>query len=98
MKALESLKEFRAYSRWGIGGLAILLVIAGVAFLGTSRNRNSVEAHGALLGNSTGAVIFASPGRVEGASETTQVGAAADGVLKAVYVRGSIRKKRNATG
>ncbi len=87
MKALESLKEFRAYSRWGIGGLAILLVIAGVAFLGTSRNRNSVEAHGALLGNSTGAVIFASPGRVEGASETTQVGAAADGVLKAVYVK-----------
>src|SRR5947209_6472422 len=87
MKALESLKEFRAYSRWGIGALAILLVIAGVAFLGTSRNRNSVEAHGALLGNSTGAVIFASPGRVEGASETTQVGAAADGVLKAVYVK-----------
>src|SRR5690348_4533191 len=87
MKALESLKEFRAYSRWGIGGLAILLVIAAVAFLGTSRNRNSVEAHGALLGNSAGAVIFASPGRVEGASETTQVGAAADGVLKAVYVK-----------
>jgi HlyD family secretion protein len=87
MKALESLKEFRAYSRWGIGGLAILLVIASVAFLGTSRNRNSVEAHGALLGNSAGAVIFASPGRVEGASETTQVGAAADGILKAVYVK-----------
>ena len=32
-------------------------------------------------------VAFASPGRVEGASETTQVGAAADGVLKAVYVK-----------
>jgi multidrug resistance efflux pump len=31
-------------------------------------------------------VVFASPGRVEGASETTQVGAAADGILKAVYV------------
>jgi multidrug resistance efflux pump len=31
-------------------------------------------------------VAFASAGRVEGASETTQVGAAADGVLKAVYV------------
>src|SRR5437867_11959514 len=87
MKALESLKEFRAYSRWGIDGLAILLVIAGVALLGTWRNWNSVEAHGALLGNSTGAVIFASPGRVEGASETTQVGAAAEGVLKAVYVK-----------
>src|SRR5712675_2634090 len=33
------------------------------------------------------AVVFASPGRVEGASETTQVGAAADGVLKSVYVK-----------
>jgi len=32
-------------------------------------------------------VAFASPGRVEGASETTQVGAAADGILKAVYVK-----------
>jgi multidrug resistance efflux pump len=31
--------------------------------------------------------VFASPGRVEGASETTQVGAAADGILKAVYVK-----------
>src|SRR3989449_326713 len=87
MKALEPLKKFRAYGRWGIGGLAILLVIVSVAFLGTSRNRNSVEAHGALLGNSSGAVIFASPGRVEGASETTQVGAAAEGILKAVYVK-----------
>jgi multidrug resistance efflux pump len=32
-------------------------------------------------------VLFASPGRVEGLSETTQVGAAADGVLKAIYVK-----------
>src|SRR2546427_5676902 len=79
-------KPMTARSRWGIGGSAIVLVIVSVAFLGTSRNRNSVEAHGALLGNSSGAVIFASPGRVEGASETTQVGAAAEGILKAVYV------------
>jgi HlyD family secretion protein len=34
-----------------------------------------------------GDCTFASPGRVEGASETTQVGAAADGILKAVYVK-----------
>jgi HlyD family secretion protein len=34
----------------------------------------------------TATVTFASPGRVEGASETTQIGAAADGILKAVYV------------
>jgi HlyD family secretion protein len=32
-------------------------------------------------------VVFASAGRVEGLSETTEVGAAADGVLKAIYVK-----------
>jgi multidrug resistance efflux pump len=76
-----------ARTRWGIGGSAIVLVIAAVAFLGTTRNRNSVQALGISSNNATGAVVFASPGRVEGASETTQVGAAADGILKAVYVK-----------
>jgi multidrug resistance efflux pump len=33
-----------------------------------------------------GDVIFASPGRVEGLSDTIEVGAGADGILKAVYV------------
>jgi multidrug resistance efflux pump len=69
-----------------LGGLAALLVIGGAALFGTSRNRNSVQARG-TPNNASGAVVFASPGRVEGASETTQVGAAADGVLKAVYVK-----------
>jgi len=87
MKALDALKTLKAHHRWGIGGFAALLAIIGVAFLGTSRNRNSVQAHGTPSDNSPGAVVFASPGRVEGASETTQVGAAADGVLKAVYVK-----------
>jgi multidrug resistance efflux pump len=32
-------------------------------------------------------IVLACPGRVEGRSETLQVGAAADGVVKAVYVR-----------
>ena len=72
--------------RWILGGFAALLVIGGVALFGTSRNRNSVQARG-TPNNASGAVVFASPGRVEGASETTQVGAAADGVLKAVYVK-----------
>jgi multidrug resistance efflux pump len=54
---------------------------------GTSRNRNSVQARGASPNDAIGSVVFASPGRVEGASETTQVGAAADGILKAVYVK-----------
>ena len=76
----------KAYRRWVIGGLAILLV-AGIAFFGTSRNRNSVQAHGAPVDFANATVVFASPGRVEGASETTQVGAAADGILKSVHVK-----------
>src|ERR1700737_602176 len=71
---------------WVLGGLVALLVSAGMAFLGTSRHRNSVQAHGSSHNDAGGAIVFASPGRVEGASETTQVGAAADGILKAVYV------------
>src|SRR2546426_10552076 len=80
-------KPMTARSRWGIGGSAIVLVIVGVGFLGTTRNRNSVQARGIPSDGVTATVAFASPGRVEGASETTQVGAAADGILKAVYVK-----------
>jgi len=76
-----------AQRRWALGGLAVLVVTAGAVFFGTSRNRNSVQARGASPNDAIGSVIFASPGRVEGASETTQVGAAADGILKAVYVK-----------
>ncbi len=76
-----------ARSRWGIGGSAMVLVIVAGAFLGTTRNRNSVQARGIPSASAVATVAFASPGRVEGASETTQVGAAADGVLKAVYVK-----------
>jgi multidrug resistance efflux pump len=56
-----------------------------VIFLGTWRSRNSVQALG-TPGGTQPSIVFASPGRVEGASETTQVGAATDGILKAVYV------------
>jgi multidrug resistance efflux pump len=76
-----------ARSRWGIGGSAIVLFILAVAFLGTTRNKNSVQARGIPSNSATATVAFASPGRVEGASETTQVGAAADGILKAVHVK-----------
>src|SRR5260221_4425122 len=75
-----------AKRRWILGGAAALLVIASVALFGTSRNRNSVQARGSP-NSAIGTVAFASPGRVEGASETAQVGAAADGILKAVYVK-----------
>jgi HlyD family secretion protein len=84
--------------RWILGGSAALLVIAGVALLGTSRNRNSVQARG-TPSNPPGSVVFASPGRVEGASETTEVGAAADGVLKAVFVKeGQLVKRGTLLG
>jgi HlyD family secretion protein len=76
-----------ARRRWVLGSLAVLLVTASVVFFGTSRNRNSVQAHGTSANDTSRAVVFASPGRVEGASETTQVGAAADGILKSVYVK-----------
>jgi HlyD family secretion protein len=76
-----------ARNRWTIGGSAIFLVIVAVVFLGSTRNRNSVQARGIPSDSAGPAVVFASPGRVEGASETTQVGAAADGILKAVYVK-----------
>jgi HlyD family secretion protein len=76
-----------ARSRWGIGVSAIALAIVVVVFLGTTRNRNSVQARGIGSDSAPAAVVFASPGRVEGASETTQVGAAADGILKAVFVK-----------
>src|SRR5690349_11528800 len=96
---LETRKELKAYSRWGIGALALLLVTAGVAFFAPSRNSNSVEAHGGSSDNSPAAVTFAAPGRVEGASETTQVGAAADGILKAVFVKeGQFVKKGTLLG
>jgi HlyD family secretion protein len=74
-----------ARSRWGLSSLAILLAAAGVAFFETSRDRNSVQARG-TPSIPAASVVFASPGRVEGVSETTQVAAAADGILKVVYV------------
>src|SRR5258707_916918 len=79
-------KLMTARSRWGIGVSAIVLIVV-VAFLGTTRSRNSVQARGIGFDSAVATVVFASPGRVEGASETTQLGAAADGILKAVYVK-----------
>lgn len=88
-----------ARSRWVIGGSVIVLVVVSIALLGTSRNRNSVQARGIPSKGATATVAFASPGRVEGASETTQVGAAADGILKAVYVKeGQFVKKGTLLG
>src|ERR1700737_2554411 len=82
--------------RWILVGLVLLVVTAGIVFFGTPRHRNSVQAHGIFPADTGGSVVFASPGRVEGASETSQVGAAADGILKAVYVKEGQFVKREA--
>jgi HlyD family secretion protein len=75
-----------ARSKLGGGVLAIVLVIASAAFIWGSRDRKTVQAH-PTSSNNVAEVVFASSGRVEGLSDTTQVGAAADGVLKAIYVK-----------
>jgi len=54
-----------ARSRWVIGVSAIVLVIVVVAFVGTMRSRNSVQARGIGSENAAATVVFASPGRVE---------------------------------
>src|SRR5258708_33548437 len=79
-------KLMTARSRWVIGVSAIVLVIVVVAFVGTMRSRNSEQARGIGSENAAATVVFASPGRVEGASVTTQVGAAANGILKAGFM------------
>jgi len=42
-------KLMTARGRWAIGGSAMVVVIVAAAFLGTTRNRNSVQARGYLL-------------------------------------------------
>ena len=87
-----------AKRRWLIGGIAAFMVIAAV-FFGMFRNRGAVQAHGNVPADTSGGIVFASPGRVEGASETSQVGAAADGVLKVVYVKeGDVVKRGTLLG
>jgi multidrug resistance efflux pump len=67
------------------GLLAILLVVASTALYELSRDHKLVHANRKFPANGA-EVIFASPGRIEGLSDTIDVGAATDGVLKAVYV------------
>lgn len=68
----------------GGGLLAIALVAASASFYEISRD-HKVQAD-RKLSSDAAEVVFAAPGRVEGLSDTIEVGAAADGVLKAVYV------------
>jgi multidrug resistance efflux pump len=64
--------------------VAILLAVVSVVFFAAFRDRKPVQPASSVDASE---VLFASPGRVEGLSETTEVGAATDGVLKAIYVK-----------
>ena len=80
------------------GVLAIALVAASAAFYEISRDHKSVQAN-RKLPSDTAEVVFAAPGRVEGLSDTIEVGAGTDGVLKAVYVtEDQFVKKRTLLG
>jgi HlyD family secretion protein len=82
----------------GGGFLAIALVAAGTGFFEISHDHNSVQAHRKSPSDAA-EVLFAAPGTVEGLSDTIQVGAAADGVVKAVYVtEGQLVRKGKLLG
>lgn len=70
-------------TKLGAGILAILVILASAAFYRGARDNGPTQTH---QSGKVGEVVFASPGRVEGLSEMIEVGAAADGVLKAIYV------------
>jgi len=63
----------------------IALVTASAAFYEISRDHKPVQANRRSSGDAA-EVLFAAPGRVEGLSDTIEIGAAADGILKAIYV------------
>ena len=73
--------------KWSSAALAVVLVIASVGFFGSSRHPVTGSVHAAASSASLPTVVFAAPGRVEGLSETSDVGAAADGVVKVIYVK-----------
>lgn len=73
------------FGKIGGGALAIALVAGSTAFYRVSRDHKSVQAN-RKLSSQVREVVFAAPGRVVGLSDTIEVGAAADGILKAIYV------------
>jgi len=75
-----------ARSRWGIGG-SRLADHCGRRVPGDAAEQEFRASAWDTLWQCSRNGCIRLPGRVEGASETTQVGAAADGILKAVYVK-----------
>jgi HlyD family secretion protein len=66
--------------------LAVIAAAASAGFLWSSRDAGVTVRADANKTPAATVVVFASLGRVEGLSETAQVGAASDGILKAIYV------------
>jgi HlyD family secretion protein len=75
----------RTLGKFGGAILAIALVGGSAAFYEISRDHKPVHADRKSSGEAA-EVVFAAPGRVEGLSDTIEIGAGADGVLKAIYV------------
>lgn len=72
--------------KWTTATLALIAAAVSLGFLWRSRSDNVPALSRPTAEPTTPSVVFASLGRVEGLSDTTQIGAAADGVLKAIYV------------
>jgi HlyD family secretion protein len=75
----------RSSLKWTSAALAFIAAAASLGFFWNSHPLNTVAAR-AEPKPRVATVLFASLGRVEGLSDTIEVGAAADGVLKVVYV------------
>ena len=81
--------------KWTTAALAFVAAVASLGFLWNSRaNKTPHDSDSKPKTTAAPAVLFASLGRVEGLSDTTDVGAAADGILKVIYVNEgqSVRK------
>ena len=74
-------------AKWASAGLALMAAVGSLGFLRNAQLTHVQAAAPAKSLPASPAVVFASLGRVEGLSDTTQVGAAADGILKAVYAK-----------
>ena len=73
------------WKKLGTAVLAIVSVAASTLFYLRFHGRASVEAH-QLSSTDSAPIVFAAPGIIEGLSDTIEVGSAADGILKAIYV------------
>jgi multidrug resistance efflux pump len=76
-----------ARTKWASAALALLAAAGSLGFLRNAQLTHVQASAPAKPIAAPATVVFASLGRVEGLSDTTEIGAAADGILKAVYVK-----------